>query len=100
MVRDDRIRLTLASDRSSENFEIVHGFDLVIDGSGFDASWFVTLFSQATLDLVEFDLGGPPSGDRLREAIGHDLAVTDVKPKLFLPNLAGINQGPGFPNLS
>jgi mycobactin lysine-N-oxygenase len=26
--------------------------------------------------------------------------VIDVAPKLFLPNLAGLNQGPGFPNLS
>jgi mycobactin lysine-N-oxygenase len=45
-------------------------------------------------------LGGPLTGDRLQEAIGHDLAVIDVAPKLFLPNLAGLNQGPGFPNLS
>ncbi|HZE18456.1 MAG TPA: lysine 6-monooxygenase, partial [Mycobacterium sp.] len=52
------------------------------------------------LDLLELGLGGPLSGDRLQEAIGHDLAVTDVTPKLFLPNLAGLTQGPGFPNLS
>ncbi|HEU4362028.1 MAG TPA: NADPH-dependent L-lysine N(6)-monooxygenase MbtG [Mycobacterium sp.] len=100
VVRDDQVRLTLSSDRGSENFETVHGFDLVIDGSGFDALWFVTLFSQAALDLVELGLGGPLSGDRLEESIGYDLAVTDVQPKLFLPNLAGLNQGPGFPNLS
>jgi mycobactin lysine-N-oxygenase len=36
----------------------------------------------------------------VQEAIGHDLALTGVTPKLFLPNLAGLNQGPGFPNLS
>jgi mycobactin lysine-N-oxygenase len=28
------------------------------------------------------------------------LGVIDVTPKLFLPTLAGLNQGPGFPNLS
>jgi mycobactin lysine-N-oxygenase len=39
-------------------------------------------------------------GDGLREAIGHDLAVTGVTPKLFLPGLSGLTQGPGFPNLS
>jgi mycobactin lysine-N-oxygenase len=102
--RDDQIRLTLSTDsghnRGSENLETVHGFDLVIDGSGFDPLWFTELFSQDALDLLELGLGGPLSADRLQEAIGHDLAVSDVTPKLFLPNLAGLNQGPGFPNLS
>jgi mycobactin lysine-N-oxygenase len=98
--RDEQIRLTLSTDRGSENFETVHGFDLVIDGSGYDALWFTTLFSQDALDLLELGLGGPLTGDRLQEAIGYDLAVTDISPKLFLPNLAGLNQGPGFPNLS
>ena len=34
------------------------------------------------------------------ESIGVDLAVSGVTPKLFLPGLAGLMQGPGFPNLS
>ena len=29
-----------------------------------------------------------------------DLAVTDLRPPLHLPVLAGLAQGPGFPNLS
>ncbi len=32
--RQGQIRLTLSTNRGSENFETVHGFDLVIDGSG------------------------------------------------------------------
>jgi mycobactin lysine-N-oxygenase len=98
--RDDRIRLTLSTNRGGENLEIVHGFDLVIDGSGADPLWFVRLFGQDSLDLVELGLGAPLGGDRLAEAIGYDLAVGGVAPKLFLPNLAGLTQGPGFPNLS
>lgn len=98
--REERIRLTLSTNRGGENFETVHGFDLVIDGSGADPLWFAPLFSQEALDLLELGLGGPLSGDRLAEAIGHDLALADVTPKLFLPNLAGLTQGPGFPNLS
>jgi mycobactin lysine-N-oxygenase len=78
----------------------VHGFDLVIDGSGADALWFVPLFTQDTLDLLELGLGGPLTGDALQESIGHDLAVAEVYPKLFLPGLSGLTQGPGFPNLS
>jgi mycobactin lysine-N-oxygenase len=97
---DDRIRLTLSTNRGSERLETVHGFDLVIDGSGADALWFVPLLGQDALDLLELGLGGPLTGDALAESIGHDLAVTDVTPKLFLPGLSGLTQGPGFPNLS
>lgn len=100
VARDERIRLTLNTNRAGENLETVHGFDLVIDGSGADPLWFTSLFGQDTLDLLELGLGGELIGDRLAEAIGPDLAVTGVSPKLFLPNLAGLTQGPGFPNLS
>jgi mycobactin lysine-N-oxygenase len=98
--RQGQIRLTLSTNRGSENLETVHGFDLVIDGSGADPLWFTSLFSQEALDLLELGLGGPLAADRLQEAIGYDLAVTDVAPKLFLPTLSGLTQGPGFPNLS
>jgi len=100
VARDDRIRLTLSTNQGGENSETVHGFDLVIDGSGADAMWFVPLFTQDALDLLELGLGGPLTGDSLQDAMGHDLAVNDVYPKLFLPGLAGLTQGPGFPNLS
>ncbi len=36
----------------------------------------------------------------MERAIGHDLSVTGLQPKLHLPTLAGLTQGPGFPNLS
>ena len=100
IARDSRIRLTLSTNQGGENLETVHGFDLVIDGSGADALWFVPLLGQDALDLLELGLGGPLTGDALQESIGHDLAVTDVTPKLFLPGLSGLTQGPGFPNLS
>jgi mycobactin lysine-N-oxygenase len=97
---DERIRLTLSTNRGSERLETVHGFDLVIDGSGADALWFVPLLAQDALDLLELGLGGPLTGDALAESIGYDLAVTGLTPKLFLPGLSGLTQGPGFPNLS
>ncbi|MFV8050849.1 NADPH-dependent L-lysine N(6)-monooxygenase MbtG [Mycobacterium sp. 48b] len=100
VARDERIRLTLSTNTGGEAVETVHGFDLVIDGSGADALWFAPLFSQDALDLLELGLGGPLTGETLQEHIGHDLALTDVFPKLFLPGLAGLTQGPGFPNLS
>ena len=58
------------------------------------------LFTQDALDLVELGLGSPLTGETLQERMGHDLAVSEVFPKLFLPGLAGLTQGPGFPNLS
>jgi mycobactin lysine-N-oxygenase len=100
VARDEQIRLTLHTDRAGECLETVHGFDLVIDGSGANPLWFTDLFSQDALDLIELSLGGPMTGERLEEAIDHDLAVAGLTPKLFLPNLSGLNQGPGFPNLS
>ncbi len=100
VARDEQIRLTLHTDRAGESLETVHGFDLVIDGSGADALWFTDLFTQDALDLIELSLGGPMTGERLQESIGYDLAVEGLSPKLFLPNLSGLNQGPGFPNLS
>lgn len=96
----DRIRITLHTDRHGERMETVHGFDLVIDGSGADSLWFLPLLGQDVLDLLEIRLNGPLSSDRLQQAIGDDLALVGVQPKLFLPNLSGLNQGPGFPNLS
>jgi mycobactin lysine-N-oxygenase len=98
--RDDRIWITLCTDNCGEPQETLHRFDLVIDGSGADPLWFLPLMSPASLGLLELGVGGPLTGERLEESIGHDLAVVGVTPKLVLPNLSGVNEGPGFPNLS
>lgn len=98
--RDGQIRLTLSTNRGSEHLETVHGFDLVIDGSGADPLWFTSLFGQDVLDLLELGLGGPLTAETLQESIGYDLSVADLTPRLYLPNLSGLTQGPGFPNLS
>lgn len=95
-----RVRITLHTDRHGERLETVHGFDLVIDGSGADSLWFLPLLGQDVADLLEVKLNGPLSSERLHQAIGDDLALLGVRPKLFLPNLSGLSQGPGFPNLS
>jgi mycobactin lysine-N-oxygenase len=98
--RDSRIWITLSTDRCGEPHETLHGFDLVIDGSGADPLWFLPLLRPNALDLLELGLGGPLTGERLEDSIGHNLAIVGVTPKLVLPNLSGINEGPGFPNLS
>lgn len=97
---DDRIRVTLHTDTNGERLETIHDFDLVIDGSGVDPLAFLSLLDRDAAGIVAEGIGGPLTRERLEESIGHDLAVADLNPKLFLPNLAGFNEGPGFPNLS
>jgi mycobactin lysine-N-oxygenase len=98
--RDSRIWITLNTDNCGEPLETLHRFDFVIDGSGADPLWFLPLLSPAAVDLLGVGVGGPITCERLEESIGHDLAVSGVTPKLVLPNLSGVNEGPGFPNLS
>jgi mycobactin lysine-N-oxygenase len=40
------------------------------------------------------------AGAELERRIGLDLSVAGVSPPLHLPLVAGLAQGPGFPNLS
>ena len=73
---------------------------IVIDATGGQPLWFFELFDEPASDLVELALGGPITHARVESAIGYDLALENLTPTLYLPNLAGLAQGPGFPNLS
>jgi mycobactin lysine-N-oxygenase len=81
-------------------------FDWVVVAIGFDPLWFSHLLGErARVALAgaaagDGSTGHLPSRTVLERAIGHDLAVTGLDPKLHLPVLAGVAQGPGFPNLS
>ena len=44
--------------------------------------------------------GAAPHAAAIEHAIGHDLAITNLRPRLHLPRRGGRAQGPGFPNLS
>lgn len=98
--QDNKIWITLRTDNCGEPQETLHRYDLVIDGSGADPLWFLPLLQPDAVGLLESEVGAPLSGERLEECIGPDLAIAGVNPKLFLPNLSGVNEGPGFPNLS
>jgi len=80
-------------------------FDWVVVAVGFDPMWFWHLLGERARAALAGAAGGgptarPPSRTALERAVGHDLAVTGLHPKLHLPVLAGVAQGPGFPNLS
>ncbi|MFE3442512.1 SidA/IucD/PvdA family monooxygenase [Nocardia sp. NPDC059180] len=93
----DGVSLTLRNDLRPDQ---QHNFDLVVDATGGQALWFLDLFDADAADLVELAIGGPITQARLEASMGHDLAVDGLDAKLYLPNLAGLAQGPGFPNLS
>jgi len=80
-------------------------FDWVVVAAGFDPLWFSHLLGEraraALADAAGNGAAGrPPCRTSLERAIGHDLAVEGLHPRLHLPVLAGVAQGPGFPNLS
>jgi len=80
-------------------------FDWVVVATGFDPLWFWRLLGERARAALADALGsgaagGLPPRTTVERAIGHDLAVTGLSPRLHLPVLAGVAQGPGFPNLS
>jgi len=71
-------------------------YDAVVVAIGFDGRWFEALLGKDASARYWAALGG----DDLRHLIGIDLSVAGLTPSLHLPVMAGLAQGPGFPNLS
>jgi mycobactin lysine-N-oxygenase len=71
-------------------------YDLVVVAIGFDARWFERLLGTAARRRLETSLAGAD----LNRRIELDLSVARLTPSLHLPVVAGLAQGPGFPNLS
>jgi mycobactin lysine-N-oxygenase len=71
-------------------------YDMVIVAIGFEARWFEGLLGGQARHRLDSALGGATPERR----IGVDLSVTGLDPPLHLPVVAGLAQGPGFPNLS
>jgi mycobactin lysine-N-oxygenase len=71
-------------------------YEFVVVAVGFDGRWFEPLLGAEARSRFDRAL----SGRELERAIDVDLAVSDLSPPLHLPVLAGLAQGPGFPNLT
>jgi mycobactin lysine-N-oxygenase len=71
-------------------------YDLVVVAIGFQARWFEGLLGEQARGRLKSALAGA----ELQRRIELDLSVADLSPPLHLPALAGLAQGPGFPNLS
>jgi mycobactin lysine-N-oxygenase len=71
-------------------------YDFVVVAIGFESRWFESLLGPAGRARLTTAVGG----ELLDNRIDVDLSVTGLTPALHLPMLAGLAQGPGFPNLS
>ena len=74
-------------------------YDYVVVAIGFNPLWFTDLFDESLASQMRTTLGELRQSAFERE-IGYDLSVQNWPTRLHLPMLAGVAQGPGFPNLS
>ncbi len=71
-------------------------YDAAVVAIGFDGRWFEALLG----DQAGARYRGALGGGELERRIDVDLSVSGLVPPLHLPVMAGLAQGPGFPNLS
>src|SRR6266516_4058141 len=74
-------------------------YEYVVVARGFDVLWFRHLLDAVTHARMA-EVTHSFDGRTIEHAITEDLSLNGFLPKLHLPMLAGIAQGPGFPNLS
>jgi mycobactin lysine-N-oxygenase len=79
--------------------EIVEA-DFAVEASGSDPMWWTALLGPASRAALRRCLGEPLLQAAVERAIGPTLEVDGLMPRLHLPSLSGVAQGPGFPGLS
>jgi mycobactin lysine-N-oxygenase len=89
--REEDVIVTIAYGEDRERV----AYDAVVVAIGFDGRWFEAVLGGTASARYQQALGG----GELERHIGLDLSVAGLPP-LHLPVLAGLAQGPGFPNLS
>ena len=90
--REHDVIVTIEYDAERERV----AYDAVVVAIGFDGRWFEALLGAGAAARYRAALGG----EDLRRSIDVDLSVAGLAPPLHLPVMAGLAQGPGFPNLS
>ena len=96
----NKLELTLKNSNLLKKLE----FDQVILATGFDYSKILKkILCHQSLEHLSFLSANPEKplhDENLSRLIDSDLSIKGLTPKLFIPMLAGLNQGPGFNNLS
>ena len=90
--REQDVIVTIAYGEERERV----AYDAVVVAIGFDGRWFEALLGEDAEARYREALG---SG-HLERVISVDLSLSGLAPPLHLPVMAGLAQGPGFPNLS
>jgi mycobactin lysine-N-oxygenase len=96
---DAEVVVTIEYDKERE----CAAYDYAVVAAGFDTIWFEPLLTEGARAAVRAATGLAPERPLTPaslEAIDVDLSVDTLRPHLHLPMLAGMAQGPGFPNLS
>jgi len=89
--REQDVIVTIAYGEERERV----AYDVVVVAIGFDGRWFEAILGDNASARYRAALGG-----ELERHIDVDLSVAGLAPPLHLPVMAGLAQGPGFPNLS
>jgi mycobactin lysine-N-oxygenase len=79
---------------------VTRSYDYVVDARGAQDLWMLQLLDGAARQALQEALGGPATRERLQMSVEWSLSVGGLRPLLYVPSLAGLRQGPGFPNLS
>lgn len=74
--------------------------DLLVDARGNTPMWFIGMLGDDVIAELRGVTGGDLTLESMESVVGRDLSVEGMTPKLFVPGLAGMAQGPGFANLS
>ena len=74
-------------------------YDYLIVAIGFNPLWFTALLDKPAHDYLSAATNGLERR-AIEHVVGEDLSIQNVTPRLHLPMVAGVAQGPGFPNLS
>jgi mycobactin lysine-N-oxygenase len=82
-----------------QNKTIRLSYDYLIQCLGTDRLWFKKLLTDNAEQQLCRVTGGWNT-ESFENLISEDLSISNFKPSLHLPMLAGVAQGPGFPNLS
>jgi mycobactin lysine-N-oxygenase len=90
--REHDVIVTIAYGEEGERV----AYDAVVVAIGYDGRWFEALLGDDAGARYREALDGA----QLERMIDIDLSVSGFAPPLHLPVMAGLTQGPGFPNLS
>jgi len=94
--RDKQVVVTIEYGHERERV----AYDMVVVAVGFRGRWFETLLGDEARRRLGQAEAEADADAGLERRIDVDLSVAGLNPPLHLPVLAGLAQGPGFPNLS